>query len=106
MLGLSVLRAALIGVAVTAIAQGQTDLITNAPYVAGAVANPMMLPNTSSATYTGFMAGKVQNGSGSQRSAATRSPANDGELSHTRRHQPAALCQRSQSLAPNSSRMT
>ena len=41
---------------------GQTDQISTAPYVVGTVANPMMLPNTSSATYTGFMAGMAQLG--------------------------------------------
>ena len=33
-----------------------------APYVVGTVANPVMLPNTQSATYTGFMAGMAQLG--------------------------------------------
>jgi hypothetical protein len=41
---------------------GQSDIITNAPYLAGTVANPMMLPNTQSATYSGFMYGRVQRG--------------------------------------------
>jgi hypothetical protein len=42
---------------------GQTDSIATAPYVVGTVANPVMLPNTQSATYTGFMAGMAQLGS-------------------------------------------
>ncbi len=41
---------------------GQTDQISTAPYVVGTVANPVMLPNTQSATYSGFMAGMAQLG--------------------------------------------
>jgi hypothetical protein len=43
---------------------GQTDLIVNAPYVVGTVANPLMLPNTQIATYNGGMAGVAQRGTG------------------------------------------
>jgi hypothetical protein len=41
---------------------GQTDTILNAPYVAGTVGSqPVALPNTQSATYSGFMYGNVLN---------------------------------------------
>jgi hypothetical protein len=42
---------------------GQTDTVTQAPYVAGQLASSVQLPQTGTATYNGFMVGNVQNGS-------------------------------------------
>jgi len=42
---------------------GQTDTVSQAPYIAGTLATAVQLPQTGSATYNGFMVGNVQNGS-------------------------------------------
>ncbi|HLG45617.1 MAG TPA: FecR domain-containing protein [Reyranella sp.] len=41
---------------------GQTDTVSQAPYIAGTLATSVQLPQTGSATYSGFMVGNVQNG--------------------------------------------
>ena len=45
---------------------GQQDVITNAPFVAGTVGSAPQLPNTQKITYDGFMYGSVQNGANSR----------------------------------------
>jgi trimeric autotransporter adhesin len=41
---------------------GQNDSVFAAPYIAGTLATSIQMPQTGSATYTGYMVGNVQNG--------------------------------------------
>jgi len=52
---------------------GQTDVVSNAPYVAGQVASAVQLPQTGTATYNGLMAGNVQNGNQTYNAAGSYS---------------------------------
>lgn len=52
---------------------GQVDVVTAAPYVAGQLANAVQLPQTGSATYSGFMVGNVQNGNNTYNAAGSYS---------------------------------